>query len=231
MDEITDEPNTGGSRKRPYEEMSQPQPRNNSNDNDKKSLRFGDDFQVVSSNHSESHFQAPSLSKEAAQGQTGDGGQSSKEGRQERTEQATKDNDDDDDNDKEKDHDDEQPFDPHKEVDAFDWQDLEARFQRTMKEHDERHSAIHDDFRRTMNVRSQFNLLLLAISPFRPTFCLPFCSSFPPPFLSSPERPCISSETSAFASLFHLNCRTETKINCNENTVDVWHLGTSGSYT
>ncbi len=44
------------------------------------------------------------------------------------------------------------PFDPKKDISTFDWQDLESRYQRAMKEHDEKQSAIHDEFRQMMNV-------------------------------------------------------------------------------
>ena len=46
-----------------------------------------------------------------------------------------------------------EPFDPKKEVSSFNWSDLESRYQKGMREHDEKQAAIHEELKRVMNVR------------------------------------------------------------------------------
>lgn len=48
----------------------------------------------------------------------------------------------------------EQPFDPRQEIDNFNWQEFESRYLAAMAEQDEIQSALQEEFRKRINVRT-----------------------------------------------------------------------------
>ena len=97
------------------------------------SLRFGDSFDV---GPSVSEDEMPQPSDKSREGERQD--ESSDRRRKDAVEQV---------------EDIDEPFDPKKEVSSFNWRDLESRYQKAMREHDEKQAAIHEELKRVMNVR------------------------------------------------------------------------------